>query len=60
MYEKVFGNLPRGRSLDKGVDHSIELKTGIQPIKKNPFKHPKRIRYYIDKAIEIEGLIRPS
>ena len=62
-YEKVFGDLPPGRLPDRGVEHSIELEIGTQPIKIQPYRHPKRIRDEIEEAIKelLElGLIRPS
>ena len=33
MYEKVFGDLPPRSPPDRGVEHSIELQIGTQPIK---------------------------
>ena len=62
-YEKVFGDLSLGRLLDRGVEHTIELEIGTQPIKIHPYKNPKRIRDDIEEAIKklLElGLIRPS
>ena len=46
-YERVFGYLVPRRPPDKGVEHIIELYVGIQPIKMNPYRHRKRIRYDI-------------
>ena len=51
-YEKVFGDLPPGRPPDRGVEHVIELEIGTQPIKMNPYRHPKRIRDEIEDAIK--------
>ena len=62
-YERVFGDLPLGRPLGRGVEHIIELDIGTQPIQMNPYRHPKRIRDDIEEAIKelLElGLIRPS
>ena len=39
-YKKFFGDLPPGRPLDIGVEHSIELEIGTQPIKMHPYRHP--------------------
>ena len=62
-YERVFGDLPRGIPLDRGVEHIIELDIGTKPIKMKPYRHPKRIIYLIEEAIKKNlelGLIRPS
>ena len=62
-YERVFGDLPPGIPLDRGVEHIIELEIGTQPIKMKPYRHPKRIQDEIEEAIKefLElGLIRPS
>ena len=40
-YEKVFGDITPGRTPDRGVEHAIELEIGTQPIKMQPYKHPK-------------------
>ena len=61
--ERVFGDLPLGKPPDKEVEHIIELDIGTQPIKINPYKHPKRIIYDIEEDIKElldSGLIRPS
>ena len=51
-YEKVFGDLPLGRPPDRGVEHKIELEIGTKPIKMNPYRYPKRIRYDIEYYIK--------
>ena len=51
-YEKVFEDLPPGRSPDRGVEHIIELDIGTQPMKMNPYRHPKRIRHDIEEDIK--------
>ena len=51
-YEKVFGDLPPVRPLDRGVKHIIELDIGTQPIKMNPYRHPKRIQDEIKEVIK--------
>ena len=43
-YENVFGDLPLGIPLDKGVEHVIELDIRTQSIKIQPYRHPKRIQ----------------
>ena len=42
-YENVFGDLPPGIPLYRGVEHIIELDIGTKPIKMHPYIHPKRI-----------------
>ena len=62
-YEKDFGDLPPGRLPNRGVEHIIELEIETQPIKMNPYRHPKRITDYIEYAIKELldlGPIRPS
>ena len=62
-YEKFFGDLPPRRPPNRGVEHTIELDIGIQPIKMHPYRNPKRIKYDIQESIKelLElGLIRPS
>ena len=56
-YERVFGDLPPGRSLDRGVVHIIELEIGKKPITIHPYRHIKNIQYYIEEAIKknLEG-----
>ena len=62
-HKRVFEDLPHGRPLDHGIEHRIELEAGTLPIKIHPYKHPKRVKDEIEKAIKelLElGLIRPS
>ena len=47
-YDRVFGDPPPGRPLDRGVEHIIELEIGTQPIKMHLYIHPKSIRYVIE------------
>ena len=42
-YENVFGDLPLGILLDKGVEHAIELDIGIPTIKIKPYRNPESI-----------------
>ena len=61
-YEKVFRDLPHGRPPDRGVEHNIVLEEGTPPIQIPPYRHPKKFRDDIEKAIQelLElGLIRP-
>ena len=51
-YEKVFGDLTRGRTLDIGADHTIELEIVIQPIKMHPYRIPKMIQDEIEESIK--------
>ena len=62
-YERVFRDLPSGIPPYRGVEHTIELEIGTQPIKMHPYRNPKRIRDDIEEAIKELldlGLIRPS
>ena len=62
-HKRVFEDLPHGRPPDRGIEHRIELEAGTLPIKIHPYKHPKRLKDEIEKAIKelLElGLIRPS
>ena len=51
-YEMVFGDLPLRRPPYRGMDHIIELEIGTQPIKMQPYRHPKRIQDDIEEAIK--------
>ena len=51
-YERVFGDLPLGIPLDRGVDHIIELEIGTQPIKMHPYIKYKRNRYEIEQPLK--------
>jgi len=62
-HEKVFRDLPSGRPLDRGFEHIIELEEGTQAVITTPYRHPKRYKDEIEKAIKelLElGYIRPS
>jgi len=62
-HKRVFEDLPHGRPPDRGIEHRIELEAGTLPIKIHPYKHPKRLKDEIEKAIKelLElGLIIPS
>ena len=51
-YEQVFGDLPHGRPLDKGVEHNIVMEEGTSPIQIPPYRHPKNFRDEIEKAFQ--------
>lgn len=57
----VFGDIPRGRSLDRGFEHVIELE-GAKLVITTPYRPPQR-HGEIEKAIRellYIGHIRPS
>jgi hypothetical protein len=59
----VFRLIPPGVPLDRGFEHIIELEAGAKPIITTPYRHPRKYRYEIDKAIMKlldMGHIRPS
>jgi hypothetical protein len=59
----VFGPIPPGRPPDRGFEHTIELEAGTTPVITTPYKHPKRFKDEIEKAIKellAMGHIRPS
>jgi hypothetical protein len=62
-HERVFEPLPVGRPLDRGFNHVIEIEEGSNPMITTPYRHLKRFKDKIDKAIKelLEvGHIRPS
>jgi hypothetical protein len=62
-HERVFGQIPLGRPPDKGFEHSIELEKGAKTVIITPYRHPKKFKDEIEKAIkELHdmGHIRPS
>ena len=62
-HTKVFGKIMHGVPPNKGIEHVIELKEGAKPIMITPYRHLKKHKDEIEKAIkelwEI-GHIRPS
>jgi hypothetical protein len=59
----VFGPIPPGVPPDRGFEHIIELGSGAKPIITTPYRHPKKYKYEIEKAIKellYMGHIRPS
>jgi hypothetical protein len=51
-HNKVFGPIPPGVPPDKGFEHIIELEEGEKPIITTPYRHPKKYRDDIEKAIK--------
>eukprot|EP00253_Pinus_taeda_P021049 PITA_21049 len=63
QYAIVFGEIPPGQPPDRGFEHTIELKQGIQAVITTPYRHPKAYRDEIERAIQellALGHIRPS
>jgi hypothetical protein len=63
QYEPVFGPIPPGRPPDRGFEHTIELEAGATPVITVPYRHPKRFKDEIEKAIKellAMGHIRPN
>jgi hypothetical protein len=61
-HQKVFGPIPPGVPLDRGFEHIIELEVGANPIITTPYRHPKKYKDEIEKAIKElldMGHIRP-
>jgi hypothetical protein len=62
-HNKVFGPIPPGVPPDRGFKHIIELEEGEKTIITTPYKHPKKYKDEIEKAIKElldMGHIRPS
>jgi hypothetical protein len=62
-HDRVFGEIPPGRSPDRGFEHTIELEEGAKPVITTPYRHPKKSKDEIEKAIKVlleMGHIRPS
>jgi hypothetical protein len=62
-YEPVFGPIPPGRPPDRGFEHMIELEAGATPVITTPYRHPKKFKDEIEKAIKellAMGHIRPN
>lgn len=51
-HSKVFGDIPPGRPPNKGIEHVIELEEGEKPFITTPYRHPKRYKDEIKKAIK--------
>jgi hypothetical protein len=62
-HSKVFEPIPLGAPPDRGFEHIIELEEGVKPIITTPYRHPKKYKDEIEKAIKElldMGHIRPS
>jgi hypothetical protein len=62
QHQEIFGLIPRGRPPDRGFEYTIELKEGGKPIITPLYRHPRRFKYEIEKAIKeflVIGHIRP-
>jgi hypothetical protein len=62
-YEPVFGSIRPGRLPDRGFEHMIELEAGATPVITTPYRHPKKFKDEIEKAIKellAMGHIRPN
>jgi hypothetical protein len=62
-HNKVFGPIPPGVLPDRGFEHIIELETRAKPIITTPYRHPKKYKDEIEKAIKElldMGYIRPN
>jgi hypothetical protein len=60
---KVFERIPLGPPPDRGFEHIIELEEGAKPVITTPYRHPKKFKDEIERAIKelLEmGHIRPS
>jgi hypothetical protein len=61
-HQQVFGSIPPGRPPNRGFEHTIELE-GAKPMITPPYRHPRRFKDEIEKAIKellAMGHIRPS
>jgi len=52
QYEPVFGPIPPRRPPDRGFEHTIKLATEDTPMINAPYRHPKRFKDEIEKAIK--------
>jgi hypothetical protein len=62
-HSKVFEPIPPGQPPDRGFEHIIELEEGAKPVITTPYRHPKKYKDEIEKAIKElldMGHIRPS
>jgi hypothetical protein len=62
-HHKVFWLIPPGVPPDRGFEHIIEIEAGAKPVITTPYKHPKKYKDEIEKAIKElldMGHIRPS
>jgi hypothetical protein len=62
-HQQVFGQILPGRPPDRGFEHTIELEEGAKPVITMPYRHPRRFKDEIEKAIKellAMGHIRPN
>jgi len=62
-HHKVFGPIPLGVPLDREFEHIIKLEAGAKLVITTPYRHPKKYKDEIEKAIKElldMGHIRPS
>jgi hypothetical protein len=62
-HNKVFGPIPPGVPPDRGFEHIIELEEGEKQVITMTYRHPKKYKEEIEKAIKDlldMGHIRPS
>jgi hypothetical protein len=51
-HDWVFGKITPGRPPDRVFDHTIELVEGAKPVITTPYRHPKKFKDEIKKAIK--------
>jgi hypothetical protein len=51
-HQQVFEAIPPGRQPDSGLEHTIELEEGAKPMITHPYRHPRRFKDEIEKAIK--------
>jgi hypothetical protein len=51
-HNKVFEPIPTGPPPDRGFEHIIELEEGAKTVITTPYRHPKRYKDEIEKAIK--------
>jgi hypothetical protein len=62
-HQQVFGSIPPGRPPNRWFEHTIELEEGAKLMMTAPYRHPRRFKDEIEKAIKellAMGHIRPS
>jgi hypothetical protein len=62
-HQQVFGLIPPRRPPHRGFEHTIELKEGAKPMITRPYRHPRRFKDEIEKAIKellAMGHIKPN
>ena len=51
-HHKVFGSIPLGVPPDRGFEHIIELEAEAKPVITTPYRHPKKYKDEIEKAMK--------